>query len=259
MIYDKLPVVFLSTIASEKKDATNSLIATYLLQHLDEMQDIGIREMAAACNVSLSSISRFCKEIGLRDFNELKELLHTTSLYYEEAGSDKNPENRVTDYGLRVKESVDLVTKTIDVPAVERLIKDLASYERIAAFGLLKAAGAAISLQADMLMQGKQVFTNVSYAEQIRYLEEAGRNDLILIFSYTGTYFDSADIRRLGRRLMIPKIWLIAGTKEKIPSFVNDVVRFQSCHDQISHPYQLQTAAGIIAQLYAAKMKTTII
>ena len=61
MIYDKLPVVFLSTIASEKKDATNSLIASYILEHLQTMQDIGIKDMAAQCNVSLSSISRFCK------------------------------------------------------------------------------------------------------------------------------------------------------------------------------------------------------
>ena len=34
MIYGKLPVVFLSTIASEKKDATNSQIAAFLLDHL---------------------------------------------------------------------------------------------------------------------------------------------------------------------------------------------------------------------------------
>lgn len=31
MIYDKLSIVFLSTIASEKKDSTNSHIASYIL------------------------------------------------------------------------------------------------------------------------------------------------------------------------------------------------------------------------------------
>ena len=34
MLYGKLPIVFLSTLASEKKDSTNSQIATYLLNHL---------------------------------------------------------------------------------------------------------------------------------------------------------------------------------------------------------------------------------
>ena len=37
MLYGKLPIVFLSTLASEKKDSTNSQIATYLLNHLDDI------------------------------------------------------------------------------------------------------------------------------------------------------------------------------------------------------------------------------
>ena len=84
MIYGKLPVVFLSTIASEKNGSTNCVIATYILEHLDEMQDIGIKEIAKKCNVAVSSISRFCKEIGLRDFVELKELLSSIDFYFEE-------------------------------------------------------------------------------------------------------------------------------------------------------------------------------
>ena len=35
------------------------------------------KEMAKKCSVAMSSISRFCKEIGLNDFNELRELLIT--------------------------------------------------------------------------------------------------------------------------------------------------------------------------------------
>ena len=36
--------------------------------------------MAKECSVAMSSISRFCKEIGLNDFNELRELLITTNM-----------------------------------------------------------------------------------------------------------------------------------------------------------------------------------
>ncbi len=80
MLYDKLPIVFLSTLASEKKDSTNSQIASYLLNHLEEIKDIGIQDMAKECHVAMSSISRFCKEIGLHDFNELRELLVSTNM-----------------------------------------------------------------------------------------------------------------------------------------------------------------------------------
>mgnify|MGYP000512344402 CR=1 FL=1 len=73
MIYDKLPIVFLSTLVSEKNGSTNSQIAAYILNHLEEVQNLGIKEIAKECNVAVSSISRFCKEVGLRDFAELKE------------------------------------------------------------------------------------------------------------------------------------------------------------------------------------------
>ena len=86
MIYGKLPVVFLSTIASEKKDNTNSQIAAYLLDHLEESRSMGIRDLAEACSVSVSSLSRFCREIGLRDFAELKELLLTSDLLFQTSG-----------------------------------------------------------------------------------------------------------------------------------------------------------------------------
>ena len=43
MIYGKLPVVFLSTIASEKKDNTNSKIAAYLLDgHVKTVPAAGV-------------------------------------------------------------------------------------------------------------------------------------------------------------------------------------------------------------------------
>ena len=37
MIYGKLPVVFLSVVASEKSGSTNSAIASYILEHIDEV------------------------------------------------------------------------------------------------------------------------------------------------------------------------------------------------------------------------------
>ena len=59
MLYGKLPIVFLSTLASEKKDSTNSQIATYLLNHLDDIKDIGIQEILQYYNLDVSQIMAF--------------------------------------------------------------------------------------------------------------------------------------------------------------------------------------------------------
>ena len=152
MFYGKLPIVFLSTLASEKKDSTNSQIATYLLNHLDDIKDIGIQEMAKECSVAMSSISRFCKEIGLNDFNELRELLISTKMNFEPSSKAKN---RLEEYSLKVKESITMVEKSIDMQQINVLCKEIQKYQQVGIFGLLKAGAVAFNLQSDLLMLGK--------------------------------------------------------------------------------------------------------
>ena len=132
MIYSKLPVVFLSTIASEKNGSTNCMIASYILDHLNEVQNIGIKEMADKCHVAMSSISRFCKEIGLRDFAELKELLNCSQFYFEEQSDSKTFEQRIHDYNQKITESITMVEKTINKNQILKLCQDIHQYQKIA-------------------------------------------------------------------------------------------------------------------------------
>ena len=190
MPYGKLPIVFLSTLASEKKDSTNSQIATYLLNHLDGIKDIGIQEMAKECSVAMSSISRFCKEIGLNDFNELRELLITTNMTFEQYSTSSKAKDRLKEYSSKVKESITMVEKSIDIQQIDALCKEIQKYEQVGIFGLLKAGAVAFNLQSDLLMLGKQTYSNISYKQQLQYISSTNEDDLLIIFSYTGSYFD---------------------------------------------------------------------
>lgn len=226
MLYGKLPIVFLSTLASEKKDSTNSQIATYLLNHLDDIKDIGIQEMAKECSVAMSSISKFCKEIGLNDFNELRELLISTKMNFEQYSSSSKAKNRLEEYSLKVKESITMVEKSIDMQQIDALCKEIQKYQQVGIFGLLKAGAVAFNLQSDLL----------------------------IIFSYAGCYFDYPDIRTLKNKLKKPQIWLISSKQENYPDFIDHVITFDSKQDQNSHPYQLQFIASLIAQEYARRI-----
>ena len=248
MLYGKLPIVFLSTLASEKKDSTNSQIATYLLNHLDDIKDIGIQEMAKECSVAMSSISRFCKEIGLNDFNELRELLITTNMTFEQDSTSSKAKD-----SSKVKESITMVEKSIDIQQIDALCKEIQKYEQVGIFGLLKAGSVAFNLQSDLLMLGKQTYSNISYKQQLQYISSTNENDLLIIFSYTGSYFDYPDIRTLKNQLKKPQIWLISSKQESYPDFIDHVITFDSKQDQNSHPYQLQFIASLIAQEYARR------
>lgn len=253
MIYSKLPVVFLTTLASEKNGSTNCMIASYILEHLEDMKDISIKELASRCHVAISSISRFTKEIGLRDFAELKELLNCPDLSFERQSSMHSFQERVNDYRQKVFDSITMVADTLDEKQLDKLCDDIKNYQQVAIFGLLKAGAVALNLQSDLLMLGKKVYTNISYQEQMQYILNARQDDLIIIFSYTASYFDYQDLRALKKKLYVPKIWMISAQEDSYPDFVDETLTFHSLQDQSSHPYQLQFVSSLMAQEYARK------
>ena len=246
MIYDKLPVVFLSALAAEKKDSTNRIIAEYILSHQDEIQNLSIKELAAQCHVGTGSLSRFVRDIGLNDFAELKVLLNDTSYRFEKAG-----ENIIDEQADHISSAVRQALSSLNREKILRLCRDIHDYEHVYACGMLKAQNAATDLQVDLRMLGKQIQTNVAYADQMEHILQAGRKDLIIIFSYTGSYFEYRSLRNLEKQLALPKIWMICGTDKNLPSLINDCVRFASDGSQRSHPYQLEAVESVIVQEYA--------
>ena len=248
MIYGKMPVLFLGVASSEKHGSINSAIAGYILEHQDQVRGMGIQQLAEACHVSPASISRFCKEIGFDSYGDLQEVLSTTRLTYETPSEKMTAQERVTETVGCIAESVQAVGKGIDLRKVRHLCRELHQYEKVAAFGLLKAETAAVSLQCDLLMQGKKIYTHVSFPQQMDYILHAGSEDLILLFSCTGSYFEYQDLR--GADLRAPRIWMIAGEEKAWPSYVDETLLYPAHDGQICHPYQLLTVASLIAEEY---------
>lgn len=67
-----LVIILLSTLNGEPKGSNNYKIAKFMIENIRDLEDYTLTELAKACYVSNSSISRFCRDIGLRDFNQLK-------------------------------------------------------------------------------------------------------------------------------------------------------------------------------------------
>ena len=226
MIYGKLAIATLSTLASS---------------------DLSIGELAAQCYVSSSTISRFCREIGLADFSELKELMRDKKWSYEQL-SEPDTVQRHASLVESIKTAFDKTALSIDNEKLMALCKDIAAYQGVAAFGLLKAGAAAQNLQADLLLMGKIIETKIPFAQQAAYLSRAGKDTLIIIFSYSGIYFDTY-FSRLPMPEEKPRIVLVTGGKNiKRSRMVDDVITFESDLGQLTHPYQLLLVSSMIAQ-----------
>ena len=88
MIYDPIPVILLSTLASEKDHSTNQMIAEFILTHRQQAAQMNIGDLARECHAGTASVSRFCRDIGLSDFASLKLLLQNTDFSFEQVSDN---------------------------------------------------------------------------------------------------------------------------------------------------------------------------
>ena len=254
MIYDKLPVALLSVLATEREGTTNAVIARYLVTHADRLQDLSVKGVATACSVGVGSVSRFCRDAGFSGFEELRSALAAAGRSFEPMPGEGPFSARAKGHAELVGDALRRVAVTIDQRSLGLLVDDLASHERVFACGMLKAQAAAVDLQVDLLMLGRYVETSVSYADQLARIAKAGRDELVVVFSYTGSYFDATDFSGALARVDRPRIWVVAGERRPQPAYVYGCLAFESDGSQLAHPFQLEMAAALISQEYARRV-----
>ena len=253
MIYSKSPIALLTLLAAEEASSTNAQIARYLLAHGGDVEALSVKSLASACHVGTGTVSRFARDAGFESFAELREELAAAGECFERVGGD-DAEERAASLARTITDTISQAAAGVDRAALTRLVADLHAYDEVGVYGLLKAQSAALDLQVDLLMLGKLADTCVPLADQTRRIVEAGRNKLVIVFSYTGSYFDGVDVTEILSRIDRPKIWVVCGEAGPLPSFVSDRLIFSSDHLQFGHPYQLEYVAGLIAQEFAATL-----
>jgi DNA-binding MurR/RpiR family transcriptional regulator len=251
MIYDSLSVALLSLLGTESSDSTNAHIARYLLEHQQDLDELSVKSLAEACHVGTGSVSRFAKEVGFGSFADLRQaFVDARRGYARVEGSDVS--ERAQNLARLNARALALAATSVDKATVTRLAHDLHAHERVQVFGPLKAQSAALSLQVDLLMQGKLVESCNAWSDQLERIARATRDELVIVFSYTGTFLEARDLHDALQRLDRPKLWMVCGNDRPLPSYVSDRVLFTSDQSPFGHPYQLEFVAGLIAQEYAA-------
>lgn len=143
-------IQLLNVINRESSNSMNFIIAQYILENLDRRKVITTKELADNCNVSKSSISRFCRKIGYEDFMELQYAIATYNSFIAERFSHIDgvtTKDYVVNYFERSKEIINYLNQNMDTDTLEELVKDIHDYKRVVLMGHVQSSFPAISLQ----------------------------------------------------------------------------------------------------------------
>lgn len=249
-------IQLLNVINRESRDSTNFIIAQYMLEHLERMKVISTKELAGECNVSKSSISRFCRKIGYEDFLELQIAIATYDSHIDQRIPDlkgSDTKEFVNTYLADTKRIVDHLEQYLDTAALEELVADLHSFSRVVLMGHVQSSLPAFSLQHYLTLLHKFTYSTQDPTEQKEMLEQFGEGDLIIIFSAGGRFLERVlDPVSVMNRKNRPRIYMITASRAIRLPFVYKYIELWDTYNYLS-PAALEMYSDLIALTYRKK------
>lgn len=190
-----LGTTLLGIINTTSYHSTNHQVATYVLENLERLDHLSEPEMARACNVSKSSINRFCKELGYESFAHFQadvlRFRRRNNFKYVLGPDDVCEDGRsiMENYCASVARNAGRLAANVDDAVLEEVARDLDRHDEVMVIGEMQSGDVAYSFQHNLFEAGRVVTANVYAKEQRELLGHLGPGALVIVFSLFGHFF----------------------------------------------------------------------
>jgi DNA-binding MurR/RpiR family transcriptional regulator len=195
-----LPIKLLGIINTNPAEAANSQIAAYVLDNLEHIDYMSAGSLATACNVSKSSVSRFCRELSYEDFYhfQLDAIRYTRNHFQKFAIADETSEEELAGCYLdAVEANIEKMKAQLDEKMVWQIADDIAQCSNLLLLGNMQSGDIAYIMQHNLFVAGKSAVVSVNPSEQRQLVQRIGPDTVIIIFSVSGSFFECLGIPNL--------------------------------------------------------------
>lgn len=185
-VLDRISVLYDQLFDAEKK------IAKFILNHQKEVVDMTVSEVAQASDVSVASVSRFCRKVGLKGFHQLKislaqELVET---YGEGATSndiclDDIPQSLQNILANKIEELKQTVNQ-IDPEQFKKILDLIQNAKRVQVIAVGNTIPVAIDAAFKFNELGIPTNAGTIWETQLSYVYTLGEGDVLIAISNSG-------------------------------------------------------------------------
>lgn len=182
----------------------NYHIAKSLLENFHKIEGFSLETAAEVCNVAPSTINRFCKRIGFKNFSNLRNSVNNYGASFEKNDIALSGDSFIA----QLKENVEMI-ENISREQIERIVKQISKSRRVVILGFEKHQIQALELQKKLLLAGKFCECSTNIFKQMDALDTLTEEDMIITISIQG-YLLSEDFllfekikRTKGKKLLI--------------------------------------------------------
>ncbi len=196
----------------------NYVISRKLLEYIHkDIDDLSITVLAEECFTSPSTITRYTKNLGFKNFIDLKNSLIRNKEFLKEMRKDNYNNlifNKTTDkqslisYIETIKNSMDDFAESVDFNGIDRLIDTIHSCSDVYLFGMQLSGSFAYYLQYMLMSYGKVAHFAFSTVQEKKFVNQMQKNDLCIFLTTDGNYFNA-------RKYILEKV-----KKQQVKTFV---------------------------------------
>ena len=247
-IFEQLSRRYYELSASEKK------IGDYALSHQDRTQSMSISELAEASGVSEATVTRFCRKLGCKGYNDFRLAVAKNSVGREKhanplSGAVGNDDPFSEVCRKLYDADVSAMTQTLELVKPEQYTMAADIIEKANKVVCMGQGGSMIIAEecAHLFATTGSKYSAVADSHyQIVTAATLEENDAILFFSYSGATKDMVDTMRVVKKRN-GKIILVTHFPNSPGASYADVI-LQCGADE--SPLQLGSIGARIAQLY---------
>ncbi|PTQ82716.1 RpiR family transcriptional regulator [Trichococcus patagoniensis] len=159
----------------------NYHIAKTLLENFQKIEGFSLETAAEVCNVAPSTINRFCKRIGFRNFSSLRNSVTKYGAPLETNDITLSGDSFIA----QLKENVEII-ETIPKEQIKGIVKQISKSRRVVILGFEKHQIQALELQKKILLAGKFCECNTNIFKQMDTLDLLSEEDMIITISIHG-------------------------------------------------------------------------
>jgi DNA-binding MurR/RpiR family transcriptional regulator len=235
-------------------------IAEYVIEHAQDIVHMSVTEIAELLQVSEGSIVRFCQQLGLKGFQDLKislsrELVAPVQFIHEDVREKDDPE-AVLDkiFQSNVQALLDTL-KVIDRTQLRRAVTAIVNAERVEFYGIGSAAPVAIDAHYRMMRIGIKcsVYTD-SHVQAV----SAGLTDpsvATVTISHSGSTMETLAATRLAKQAGATTIIVTNYGKSPLQAYADIVLHTAARETQ----FRTEAMTSRIAELSVIDALTTCV
>ena len=244
-ILERIHAAYYQLTAAERK------VSDYILGYPDQIQYMSISQVADECGVAEATISRFCRNLGLKGFQSFKlEIARhaaTTASLSAQKRARQGKANLSKTIAIR-KASYEAIQQTLELVNPAEISKAVTLFENASCVVCMGSGGSMITAQecTHLFSTVCNKFFSVSDSHlQLSYVATLKPTDTIVLFSYSGATKNGIAVLELAKSRGIHTVLITRYPKSPAAELADIVL----CCGSNESPFQFGSIPARVAQL----------